>query len=660
MQRPFGTPTGFDQSWVLQDQVSAGDREVKYTVDAVGIELLRYPDSVTPALRAQDRRARRLSRGLAMLPGSVSSALVRQADRAVQLTDRFSDWLLEGRTRHRSVGRARLVLVGSALTAHRAAEVAIYDAVTEAREQHVLVLAALRGAGVGAVVVPAGPDKRIAVAVRGCDVDRAATALTALDRSWHVAHIDAPQRRPRRVTRRNLQRLCNAHGGFRLFRLTAGGPGQQISGVEVGVDVEVWRDPMPGVADREAVKRGLAAPRVEGDGRLAATRRQAWTQRLSADAWSEAAARDDADLWVSPLPHLFDVTEPIDVVYTWVDGADPAWNEARVAALGYPQEVTLQHAATHAARFRSHDELRYSLRSLEMFAPWVHTVHIVTAGQTPYWLDTAHPRVNLVDHREIFPERNLLPVFNSHAIESRLHRIPGLAERYLYLNDDVFFGRPVSPDLFFHGNGLAKFFPSSALIDHGPREAHDNPVTSAAKNNRELIAGVFGRTTTTIFQHTPHPQLRSVLEHMEEAHPEVFARVAASKFRHPDDLSISSALHHYYAYALGKAVPARLEYLYLDLGHPRAASRLRRVLRGREFDVLCLNDSPDASGDDHDSDRLLRSFLPRYFPLASTFELAARAAEPRDQHHPEPSLSHQHDALLAGQAARPAQPRRRR
>src|SRR5690606_39416404 len=95
--------------------------------------------------------------------------------------------------------------------------------------------------------------------------------------------------------------------------------------------------------------------------------------------------------------HLFEVTEPIDVVYTWVDGADPEWNRQRAEALGAPNNgVTMAPAADHEARFRSHDELRYSLRSLEMYAPWVRRVHIVTAGQVPYWLDTSHPRVNLV------------------------------------------------------------------------------------------------------------------------------------------------------------------------------------------------------------------------------------------------------------------------
>src|SRR5690606_20686485 len=149
--------------------------------------------------------------------------------------------------------------------------------------------------------------------------------------------FDGSDPRPRRVTRRRLRRLCALDGGFRLFRLTAGGPGRPISGAEVGVDVEVWREPQPVLSDRKVVKRGTAAPEAEADGRLTARRQQAWTNHLTADEWREAAARVAADLPVSALPHLFEVTEPIDVVYTWVDGADPDWNEQRAAALGMPQ-----------------------------------------------------------------------------------------------------------------------------------------------------------------------------------------------------------------------------------------------------------------------------------------------------------------------------------
>jgi hypothetical protein len=72
-----------------------------------------------------------------------------------------------------------------------------------------------------------------------------------------------------------------------------------------------------------------------------------------------------------------------------------------------------------------------------MHAPWVRTIYIVTASQVPIWLNTSHSRVRIVDHKDLFPEpATQLPTFNSLAIESVLHRIPGLSEYFLYFNND--------------------------------------------------------------------------------------------------------------------------------------------------------------------------------------------------------------------------------
>lgn len=120
-------------------------------------------------------------------------------------------------------------------------------------------------------------------------------------------------------------------------------------------------------------------------------------------------------------------------------------------------------------RRRCGDELRYSLRSLDQYAPWVRTVHLVTDDQIPAWLRTHTPGLHVVSHKEIFDDPNQLPTFNSHAIESQLHHIEGLSEHFLYFNDDVFLERPAVPQDFFLTNGLTKIFPSKALIPRGNR-----------------------------------------------------------------------------------------------------------------------------------------------------------------------------------------------
>src|SRR6185437_2978941 len=157
------------------------------------------------------------------------------------------------------------------------------------------------------------------------------------------------------------------------------------------------------------------------------------------------------------------------------------WRERRAAFDLAGDEPAVNHTAVHQSRYVSRDELRYSLRSVAMYAGWVGRIFIVTDQQMPPWLDTDHPQIEVVDHSAIFTDRSALPVFNSHAIESQLHHIPGLSERYLYLNDDVFLGRPVEPELFFHGNGLSKFFLSPLTLDIDPPSSRDYPVLSAAK-----------------------------------------------------------------------------------------------------------------------------------------------------------------------------------
>ena len=105
-------------------------------------------------------------------------------------------------------------------------------------------------------------------------------------------------------------------------------------------------------------------------------------------------------------------------------------------------------------RFEDNEELRFSIRSVFKFAPWVRHIYIVTNGQIPYWLDLSHPRITIVPHDRIFQNLSHLPTFSSPAIESHIHRIPGLSKKFLYMNDDVMFGMPVWPEDFYsHAKG---------------------------------------------------------------------------------------------------------------------------------------------------------------------------------------------------------------
>lgn len=56
--------------------------------------------------------------------------------------------------------------------------------------------------------------------------------------------------------------------------------------------------------------------------------------------------------------------------------------------------------------------------------------------------------------KDIFRNLSHLPTFSSPAIESHIHRIEGLSQKFIYLNDDVMFGKDVWPDDFYsHSKG---------------------------------------------------------------------------------------------------------------------------------------------------------------------------------------------------------------
>ncbi len=322
-----------------------------------------------------------------------------------------------------------------------------------------------------------------------------------------------------------------------------------------------------------------------------------------------------------------DVTFPIDIVYTWVDGADPQWQVRRDLALGrVDPTVRLSDQATNDARFMSRDELRYSMRSVAAFAPWVRRIYLVTDRQLPAWLNVEDERLIVVDHTEIFHDKTALPVFNSHAIESQLHHIEGLSEHFVYFNDDVFLGRPVAPSFFFHSNGIARFFPSKALLPMGPRTPADTPVAASGKNNRALIEALTGKSITAKMRHVPHAMRRSVLGEIEERYAELVAATAGHKFRHPDDLAIASSLAHYYGYATGRAVPCDLDYDYVDLAQPSSPRRLNRFLAERRFEVFCLNDTTSEPAQFARQTTMLNWFLEGYFPVPSPFELPTAPA----------------------------------
>jgi len=318
--------------------------------------------------------------------------------------------------------------------------------------------------------------------------------------------------------------------------------------------------------------------------------------------------------------------EPIDAVYTWVDGSDPKFVQSLRQHLSAAGNGALS-AAPSRSLYEDNQELKYSLRSLDKHAPWVRRVHLVTNGQTPSWLRTSHSRLNLVHHREIFPNADDLPTFNSNAIELHLHRIPGLSRRFLYLNDDLFLGRPVTPLDFIRSNGGQFYFFDKIRIHREPYAGaiHDR----AYAFTRDVVMSDQPRRGNQLLPaHCPQLYDCEILETLERTYSEQFRNGSAHRLRHPEDVVLrilySTALFR--SNGSGRDHRARLlrpdskNYAFLMLPTERPLWRALCGLLMRRPKFFCVNNAFADPEREKLTLSLVRFTLRCLFPTPSTFE----------------------------------------
>ena len=257
-------------------------------------------------------------------------------------------------------------------------------------------------------------------------------------------------------------------------------------------------------------------------------------RRPAGDPASSSICSDN--LLGAPLPGRPCLDQPIDAVYTWVNGSDPEHHHQLKKTL---QQLgrTPSPDAVAPYRFADNDELRYSLRSLERHAPWVRRVYLVTNGQVPCWLDLDHPRISLVTHAEIFPNKSHLPTFSSPAIETHLHRIPGLSSRFLYLNDDLLLGQPVWPEDFVSPSGVYTVYLDSA-IERGPA---GNAFYASLKNTDRMLSRRYGPALRHMIAHVPFLLERRMIEELQRTFTAEFEVSSAGRVRSPTDVQYPMA-----------------------------------------------------------------------------------------------------------------------
>lgn len=304
----------------------------------------------------------------------------------------------------------------------------------------------------------------------------------------------------------------------------------------------------------------------------------------------------------------FDTPWPIDVVFTWVNKDDPIWVNKWNAI--FPENNF------DPDRYSSRDELKYSLRSICKFLPWFRKIYIVSNCNPPDWLTNWH-RIEWISHEKIFPECSVLPTFNSHAIEACLHRIPGLSEKFIYFNDDVFLNQPCYYKDFFdlQGRSIANLESYGMVFEDGAYDVTRDYLSASLNSSRVISKVAPTYKATRLHRHTPHALKKEVLEVLNSKFPEMFSKTRAARLRTPDDINVTSFMYHHYALASGEAVVG--DFLSLIV-RPSNVSRVRDS-RVRKYKFLCFNDGGGSSESDGFSNEFKR-FVLRTYPMLSSFE----------------------------------------
>ncbi len=312
-------------------------------------------------------------------------------------------------------------------------------------------------------------------------------------------------------------------------------------------------------------------------------------------------------------PLIGEFSLPIDIVYTWVDSNDPKW----IAKKKKHSETS----STFDPRFVEYDQLRYSLRSLFSYCKFIRTIYLVTDSHVPYWLDTDDERIKVIDHKEIFDNQECLPVFNSVAIESNLHKIDGLSEAFIYMNDDVFFGSPVCKGDFIFPNGVGKLFLEDVPNAIGEIFDDYEDTKKLSLYTVKTFREKYGSSPNFWPLHAPMIKFRSVMEEINCVFEDVMERTSSSRFRSNDTVSPMYLLHSFLAYYKGKLLESKIANRYLSTDALDFNSKIRQirddVKKGR-VKTFCINDHRSVDGM---SIKKVQETLDELFPVACPWEL---------------------------------------
>ncbi len=268
----------------------------------------------------------------------------------------------------------------------------------------------------------------------------------------------------------------------------------------------------------------------------------------------------------------------IDLVIPMVFPSDPEWEREY-------RERNFVDATKHV-RWRSWGTEELLVKCCMTFMPWVRDIHILLAreSQVQEWmkqlLKIENGKLKIHFHREFIPAE-MLPTWNSATIEMFLHRIPGLADQFIYANDDMFPVAPLEAEDFFRDGLPCQHFVEKAW------PSRMNTFHKACFSGQSFVAKEFGgRMDQWLWGgHSMAAILKSSCEHLWKRDAKAMA-ASCSPLRQPKNFY--QYVYPWYQHYSGQYVDHTPEYAYISV--KSSADRVGEVIR-KGKGIVCINDN---------------------------------------------------------------------
>jgi hypothetical protein len=288
---------------------------------------------------------------------------------------------------------------------------------------------------------------------------------------------------------------------------------------------------------------------------------------------------------------------PIDIVYTW-KGED----------------------FSNDRRLSNNNELKYSLRSVELNAPWVNKIFILmNNSKIPSWINPTD-KIIILEHTDTFPSKKYLPNINSNAIESTIANIPDLSEHYIYLNDDIFLGKKTKYTDFFTPDGKAII---DKIAKNRTKKYIENNLKKMNNNFKLNLNTKLPPNCNTLSKHIPFPQIKSIVLKFNKEYAHYIHQLRSTKKRRPGNL-LYQQIHcpiSKYMLLKNKAVTRNFSNKHVDIrsSDKILSINLKKILRNKP-NFFCIKDEEDVPLNRQIVREKLTSFLESYYPNKATFE----------------------------------------